>query len=105
MDVSALAALAGPTGGSLSSELRAAHTPAQQRKVVAGQFEAIMMREMLGKSVGEMMGGDDTPAGSIYGYLISDTLSQKLAEGGGMGLAGVIEQQLTPAGQKEGTQK
>lgn len=99
MDISAIAALAGPMGGSLSAELRAAHTPAQQRKVVAGQFEAIMLREMLSKSVGEMMGGDDSPSGSIYGYMITDTLSQKLAEGGGMGLAGIIEQQLTPAGE------
>ena len=85
--------------GNLSQQLRAAQTPEQQRKVVAGQFEAIMMRQMLQSSVGQLMGGEDTPSGNIYGYLVTDTLSQKMTEGTGMGLSKIIEQQLTPAGE------
>lgn len=99
MDISSIAALSGPNAGNLAAQLRSAQTPAQQRKVVAGQFEAIMLRQMLSESMGQIMGGDDTPSGSVYGYLLTDTLSQKLASAGGMGLSQVIEQQLTPAGQ------
>ncbi|HEY3756994.1 MAG TPA: hypothetical protein VGL42_12660 [Opitutaceae bacterium] len=99
MDVTAIAGLAGPTAGNMTQQLRAAHTPAEQRKVVAGQFEAIMLRQMLSSSIGQLMGGDDSPSGSIYGYMMTDTLSQKIAEGGGLGLSSIIQQQLTPAGE------
>jgi Rod binding domain-containing protein len=36
-------------------------------------------------------------AGSdVYGYMLTDAMSQSLAKGGGLGLASVLEQQLTP---------
>ena len=79
--------------------LRGAHSPAEQRKVVAGQFEAILLRQFLSDSVGSMMGSEDSPSGSVYGYLLTDVLSQKLAAGGGMGISKIIEQQLAPRGQ------
>lgn len=104
MDISSLTAVSGGNlPGDIGSQLRAAQTPEQQRKVVAGQFEAIMLRQMLSDSVSAMMGGDDTPAGSVYGYFVTDTFAQKLAQGGGMGLSGMIERQLTPAGQGDST--
>jgi len=107
MDLSALTSI---TAGSASnyapsSSLRAVglhkgQSPAEQRKVVAGQFEAIMLRQLLSQSVGSMLGGEDSPAGSTYGYMLTDAFAQKLAQGGGMGLGKVIERQLTPAGEK-----
>ena len=33
-----------------------------------------------------------------YGYLLTDTLATKLAEGGGLGLAKILQKQLTPHG-------
>ena len=80
--------------------LHQGQSPAQQRKAVASQFEAIMLRQMLSQSVGSMLGGEDSPTGSTYGYLLTDAFAQKLAQGGGMGLGKVIERQLTPAGEK-----
>ena len=82
--------------------LRGAQTPAQQRKVVSEQFDAILLRQFLSDSVGSMMGGQDSPSGSVYGYLMTDVLAQKLAAGGGMGISKVIEQQLSPPGQSAG---
>ncbi len=79
--------------------LHKGQSPAEQRKAVAGQFEAIMLRQMLSQSVGQMMGGEDSPAGSTYGYMLTDAFAQKLSQGGGMGLGSVIERQLTPAGE------
>ncbi len=46
--------------------------------------------------MGSMLGGEDSPAGSVYGYLLTDVMAKKLAQGGGMGFK-IIEQQLTPA--------
>lgn len=100
MDISAIGSVASSLPSGAPQALRGAHTPAEQRKAVAGQFEAIMLRQMLTQSVGSMMGGDDSPSGSVYGYLLTDTFAQKLAAAGGMGLSKVIEQQLTPAGEK-----
>lgn len=105
MDISALSSVAGSSADyALSSSQRSVglhkgQTPAEQRKVVASQFEAIMLRQMLSQSVGQMMGGEDSPTGSTYGYLLTDAFAQKLSQGGGMGLGKVIERQLTPAGE------
>jgi Rod binding domain-containing protein len=102
MDVSSIASLSSATAPMLPPGLgqpgRTARTPAEQRKAVAGQFEAIMLRQLLSQSLGAMAGGDDSTSGSIYGYLLTDVFSQKLAQSGGMGLASVIEKQLTPRG-------
>jgi len=69
----------------------------QQVKAVAGQFEAIMLRQFLQESVSGLMGGDSGgPAGGIYGYFLTDVLSSKLADGGGLGLSRILQQQLSP---------
>jgi len=104
MDISAISAAALSAPSSFGQGLHSAQTPAAQRHAVAGQFEAIMLRQLLGDSIGAMMGGDsDGPASGVYGYMMTDVLSQKLAAGGGMGLSSVIEHQLTPAGEKSAT--
>jgi flagellar protein FlgJ len=77
----------------------AARPPAEQVRAVAAQFEAILLRQFLQESVGSMMGGAKAgPEGNVYGYLLTDVLAGKLAEGGGLGLARVLQQQLTPRG-------
>ncbi len=69
----------------------------EQVKAVAGQFEAILLRQFLQESVGSIMGGKDGgPSGSVYGYLLTDVLSNQLSSAGGLGLGRVLEQQLTP---------
>lgn len=72
--------------------------PVEQRAAVAGQFEAILMRQFLQESIGSMMGGKESAGGNVYGYMLTDTLAQKLTEGRGMGLAPMIAKQLTPRG-------
>jgi Rod binding domain-containing protein len=69
----------------------------QQIKAVAGQFEAIMLRQFLQESVSGMMGGESGGAsGSVYGYLLTDVLAGKMSEGGGLGLSRILQQQLSP---------
>ena len=102
MNVSSIAStLASPVRA--AGEPAAARDPAAtaaeaaaQRKKVAGQFEAILVRQLLSKSVGSMLGGDDV-AGSVYGDMMTDTLAQSLTAGPGLGLGRMIETQLSPA--------
>ena len=69
---------------------------ADQVRAAAGQFEAIILRQLLQDSVGKLMG--DGPTGNTYGYLLTDVLANKLSEGGGLGLSGMLAHQLTPRG-------
>jgi len=96
MDLSPISSAAALGGLDQAPVVRANQSPAEQRAAVAGQFEAIMLRQMLGDSVGKMLGGEDSAAGSIYGYMLTDVFASKLAAGGGMGLAKVIAGQLAP---------
>ena len=76
-------------------------SPAEQRTVVAGQFEAILLRQFLQDSVGSMMGGSGGSGGGgggVYSYMLTDTLADKLSQGRGMGIAPMIAKQLTPRG-------
>jgi Rod binding domain-containing protein len=71
--------------------------PAEQRRAVAAQFEAILVRQLLGPSMASMLGGSTGGvAGSVYGDLLADTISQQLTAGPGLGLGRYIERQLAP---------
>jgi flagellar protein FlgJ len=69
-------------------------------KKAASQFEAIILRQLLAPSIEPMMsgsfGGAKDSGGSMYGYMLTDTLATSLAQGGGLGLARMLEKQLTP---------
>jgi len=69
-------------------------------KKAASQFEAIILRQLLAPSIEPMMsgglGGSKDSGGSMYGYMLTDTLATNLAQGGGLGLARMLEKQLTP---------
>ena len=67
----------------------------EQIKAAAGQFEAIILRQMLEDSVGKLAGGEKS-GGGMYGYMMTDVLATKLTEGGGLGLAKIFQQQLSP---------
>jgi Rod binding domain-containing protein len=73
----------------------AGDSPKAQAKVVSQQFESVLLKQFLDKSVGSMMGSS---AGSdVYGYMLTDALSQSLAKGGGLGLSAILEKQLAPS--------
>jgi flagellar protein FlgJ len=101
MDIASITSLSGSPAAAL-----AALTPAggasptasteAQRKKAASQFEAIMVRQLLSKSVGSMLGGSGHTSGLIYGDMMTDVLAQKLTEGQGLGLGRMIEQQISP---------
>ena len=70
--------------------------PEVQRAQVAQQFEAILVRQLLGPTMSSMLGKDAGAAGSVYGDMLTDSFSTQLTRGGGMGLARLLEKQLAP---------
>lgn len=76
-------------------------TPADIKKA-AQQFEAILMRQLLKPAVEPLLNssiageGGQSGAGT-YSYLLTDTLATSMTQGGGLGLARVLERQMTPA--------
>jgi flagellar protein FlgJ len=74
-----------------------------QAKAVAQQFEAILTRQFLSKTVSSMMQSDKNPAGDVYGYFLTDVLAQKMSEGNGLGLGKVLEKEFSQPGQSTDT--
>lgn len=76
-------------------------TPAAQRTAVAAQFEAVLVRQLLGPTISSMLkSGEGSVSGNVYGDMLADSLSQQLSAGRGLGLGRYIEQQLTPRGEQ-----
>jgi peptidoglycan hydrolase FlgJ len=70
----------------------------------AKQFESILIRQLLAPAIEPMMsgslGGGSTPGGGVYSYLMTDVLASSITEGGGLGLSGILESQLSPRAEK-----
>jgi flagellar protein FlgJ len=89
------------TAGMMPAELNSANlqkmSGQEQAKAVAGQFEAILLRQFLQESVGSIMGGKEGGAASgVYGFLLTDVLANQLSAGGGLGLSNILQHQLAP---------
>ena len=96
MSVSAISSVSPGASPMLNPAALRHAAPAEQRAAVAAQFEAILVRQLLGKTMTSMLGSEGGAASSVYGDLLADTLSQQLTAGRGLGLGRFIEQQLTP---------
>lgn len=71
----------------------------EQRKAVAQQFEAILVRQMLNKTMTSMLGSEKGgPAANVYGDMLTDNFATQLTAGPGLGLGRMLEKQLTPRG-------
>lgn len=69
---------------------------AADRKKVSHQFEAILIRQLLGKTMSSMLGSKESTAGSVYGDMLTDTMATQLSAGQGLGLGTMLERQLAP---------
>jgi flagellar protein FlgJ len=88
------------SGVNPSKSTNSGRDPAAIKKA-ASQFEAIIMRQLLAPSMESMMSGGlsgskESGGGGMYGYMLTDTLANTLSQGGGLGLARMLEKQLTP---------
>ena len=115
MDVAALTSVSSASAVSQLADLSAVRstrtlTPSQlrnaspevQRKQVAQQFEAILVRQLLGKTMTSMVGQGDDATSSVFGDMLTDSFSQQITHAGGLGLASLLEKQLTPPAERTG---
>jgi flagellar protein FlgJ len=102
MNVSALTALrpTAPPDASAAADIAktaALKDPgAADRKRVSHQFEAILVRQLLGKTMASMLGSKESTAGSVYGDMLTDSMATQLSAGQGLGLGHMLERQLAP---------
>lgn len=75
-----------------------AASPADVKRAAA-QFEAILLRQLLSPAVEPMMNGSlaggGGAGGGVYGYMLTDVLANTMSQGGGLGLASVLEKQFS----------
>lgn len=98
LPVSPLSAPAHAQATHLSGGALRAAGPAEQRAAVGAQFEAIMVRQLLGPTMTRMMGKEGGAAANVYGDLMTETLAAQLSSGSGLGLGRLLERQLAPRG-------
>jgi len=69
-------------------------------EAAAAQFEAILVRQLLSEAFKPLgsAGGEKLPGSDVYQYMITDVVSQSVAQGGGLGIAKMLVPQLTPQG-------
>ena len=69
----------------------------------AQQFEAILVRQLLGDAMKPMLGSGvnaaQAPGSDVYQYLVTDVVAQSVAQGGGLGIAKMLMTQFTPKGE------
>jgi Rod binding domain-containing protein len=71
-------------------------------QAAAAQFEAILVRQLLGEAFKPLLGssgGEKAPGSDVYQYLVTDVVSQSVAQGGGLGIAKMLMPQLTQKGE------
>lgn len=78
-------------------------------QAAAEQFEAILVRQLLGDALKPMLGGSaeggaQAPGSDVYQYLVTDVIAQSVAQGGGLGIAKMLVPQLTPKGTAKTTE-
>ena len=92
MDVAAISSQLSPTG--LDKIDTTGNTKDPEKIVkVSKQFESILLRQFLNESMKPLL--QDGPSGQVYGYFLTDSLANEISEGGGFGLAHVIQTQLS----------
>lgn len=95
--------LRGKEPGTVESS-QAKGASSEKLRKTALEFEAVLVRQMLGpleKSLTAGMGGSSSST-PMVGSMVLESLSRAIADGGGLGLADVIEQALSAAASKEG---
>jgi Rod binding domain-containing protein len=92
MDIAAISSQLSPVALDKADAAQNDRDPAKIARV-SRQFESILLRQFLGESMKPLLQGG--PSGQVYGYMLTDNLANEISEGGGLGLAHVIQAQLS----------
>lgn len=92
MDIASITSQLSPAALGKADQATGPNDPAKVAKV-SKQFEAIILRQMLGESMKPLLQGG--PSGQVYGYMLTDALAGKISDAGGLGLAHVLQTQIS----------
>ena len=92
MDIASISSQLRPADLSQMADPTAKQDPAKLAKA-SKQFECILLRQILGESMKPLLQGG--PSGQVYGYMLTDSLANQISDGGGLGLAHVLQTQLS----------
>jgi len=95
MQVAPIASSPSPADAASFADRLRGLSPVEQRHVVAQQFEAILLRQLLAPALQNLPGAGN----GIYNYMLTDAFAQKLSAGSGLGLSSLLERQFTPRGE------
>jgi Rod binding domain-containing protein len=105
MSVSPLSPISAKTSAGVTSLGNHGARPAvADKKQAAAQFEAIIIRQLLEpvlKPAMSSLGGAGGSGSEIYGYMLTDAMATQLSQGGGLGLANVLEKEFNGATHKQ----
>jgi len=99
MQVAAIAAYPAASEASSFADRLRGLSPVEQRHLVAQQFEAILLRQLLAPALENLPGAGN----GVYNYMLTDAVANKLSTGSGLGLSRILERQFTPAGESGAT--
>ena len=92
MDITAITSQLRPAGLDEAGKSKGNLDPVKLKKV-SKQFESILVRQMLGESMKPLLQAG--PSGQVYGYLLTDALANEISQAGGLGLAHVLQTQIS----------
>ncbi len=81
---------------------RLEHLPEKEQvRQACQQFESMLVRQVLKDAMKPMVRGylsGEGPGSDVYEYFMIDSLANSITEGGGLGIANVLQLQLSPRG-------
>jgi Rod binding domain-containing protein len=92
MDIASISAQLQPTDLGTTGREPDSHSPEAVAKVSKG-FESILVRQFLQDSMKPLL--QDGESGQVYGYMLTDSLANEISKGGGLGLAHVLQTQIS----------
>ena len=82
-----------PSVSAATAQIGIVHPPAPKAAEAAQQFEGILLRQFLSESMKPLLQGGE--GGQIYGYLLTDTLTNSMVKAGGLGLSSILQAQFS----------
>ena len=76
-----------------TAQVGTVHPPVPKAAEAAQQFEGILLRQFLSESMKPLLQGGE--GGQIYGYLLTDTLTNSMVKAGGLGLSSILQAQFS----------
>ena len=99
MNISSLKAQLSGNSAASPAASKASTQDAKKIEDSAKQFEAMMVRQIIGEAFkpSTTAKGQSMPGSDIYQSFMTDTVADNISKGGSLGISHLLQSQLTPA--------